>query len=52
MRFQLAPPFEHLGVRRRVEGPYLIVYRIEQDAVHVLRVVHGARDYPEFLFQS
>jgi toxin ParE1/3/4 len=51
-RYQLAPPFEHLGILRRIEGPYLIFYRIEEDAVHVLRVVHGARDYPTFLFQN
>lgn len=26
--------------------PYLIVYRIEQKAVVILRVLHGAQDWP------
>ena len=32
------------GIRIAVHGKYLIVYRVHNDAVQVLRVVHGARD--------
>jgi len=32
------------GRRRLIEGPYLIVYRLMNDEVRVVRVVHGARD--------
>lgn len=26
--------------------PYIIVYRISDEAVHILRIYHGARDWP------
>lgn len=48
--FPLVPRFEHLGVRRRVHGSYLIFYRIEEDRVSILHVLHGARDYEALLF--
>jgi toxin ParE1/3/4 len=32
------------GVRIAVHGKYLIVYRVRDEAVQILRVVHGARD--------
>lgn len=38
------------GIRRRVHGNYLIFYRIEPDAVQVLHILHGARDYEQILF--
>ncbi|HWF78157.1 MAG TPA: type II toxin-antitoxin system RelE/ParE family toxin [Caulobacteraceae bacterium] len=31
--------------------PYLILYRVEQDCVLVVRIVHGARDLPR-LFRA
>ena len=37
------------GVRRRVHGNYLIVYRV-QDRRVVLHILHGARDYAAVLF--
>jgi len=50
----LAYPFvEHRrndGIRRRVHRNYLIFYRIWLDAVEILRVLHGARDYGRILF--
>ena len=34
------------GRHREVfEPPYRIVYRVEDDVVHVIRLVHGARDF-------
>lgn len=47
--YPLAPRYETLGVRRRVHGAYLILYRIEADRVTILLIVHGARDYGNLL---
>ena len=34
------------GRHRKVfEPPYRIVYRVEDDIVHVIRLIHGARDF-------
>jgi plasmid stabilization system protein ParE len=40
------------GIRRKVHGNYLIFYRVWLDAVEILRVVHGARDYARILFSD
>lgn len=34
------------GARAMSIRPYVIVYRPAEDGVHVIRVVHGARDFP------
>lgn len=46
----LVPRYERYGIRRRVFGDYLIFYRIAEDAVEVVHVLHGARDYEPLLF--
>jgi plasmid stabilization system protein ParE len=38
------------GIRRRVYGRYLIFYRVEEDTVQILHVLHGAMDYEAILF--
>ncbi|MFN3713600.1 MAG: type II toxin-antitoxin system RelE/ParE family toxin [Alcanivoracaceae bacterium] len=45
--FPLVPRYAEQGVRCRVSGNYLILYRIAEQAerVDVLRVVHGVRDW-------
>ena len=43
------PHFEHLDLRRRVFGRYLIVYRVAE-TIQILRVLHGALDLEEILF--
>ena len=48
--FPLIPRYEHYGVRRRPHGNYLIFYRVEDDRLTVLHVLHGARDYERLLF--
>ena len=48
--FPLVPRLEHRGVRQRVHGRYLILYRVTRDAVEILHVAHGARDYIRALF--
>jgi toxin ParE1/3/4 len=46
----LVPRYEHLGIRRRPFGNYLIFYRIGADAIEVVHILHGARDYEPLLF--
>lgn len=45
--FPIVPRYAEQGVRYRVSGNYLILYRIagKEARVDVLRVVHGARDW-------
>ena len=46
--FPLLPDWEERGIRRRPYGDYLIFYRVTDEAVEVLHVLHGARDYEQF----
>jgi addiction module RelE/StbE family toxin len=50
--FPLAPRYERYGVRRRVHGNYLIFYRVENDDVVIVHVLHGATDYAAILFDE
>ncbi len=44
------PRYADRGVRRRVHGAYLIFYRVEDDHLSILHILHGARDYEALLF--
>jgi len=48
--YPLVPRHEHLGIRRRPFGNYLIFYRVGANAIEVVHVLHGARDYERLLF--
>ena len=48
--YPLVPRYEHTGVRRRSYRDYLIFYRIVDDCIEVLHVLHGAREYDPILF--
>jgi plasmid stabilization system protein ParE len=48
--YPLVPRHEHLGIRRRPFGNYLIFYRVGADAIEVVHILHGARDYEPLLF--
>lgn len=48
--FPLIPRYESHGVRRRIHGNYLILYRAEAERVVVLHVLHGAMDYAAIIF--
>lgn len=48
--FLLVPRYERHGVRRLVHGAYLIFYRVEDDRVSIIHILHGARDYEALLF--
>ena len=47
--FPLASRFERNGIRRRLHGKYLILYRIDENEVVVIAFIHGARDYDVLL---
>jgi toxin ParE1/3/4 len=34
-------------VRRKVYGNYLIFYRVKEQTVEILRILHGAQDYSD-----
>jgi addiction module RelE/StbE family toxin len=45
---EMARPGRIAGTREWVVGhtPYFLVYRIREDTLQVLRVIHGERDWP------
>ena len=48
--YPLVPRYERYGIRRCVHRDYLIFYRVLEDLVEVIHIVHGARDYDALLF--
>jgi len=44
------PRYEHTGIRRSLFGNYLIFYRVGDDRIEVIHILHGARDYEPLLF--
>ena len=50
MAFPLVPRYEHLGLRRRIFGAYLIFFRISMDRIEVIHILHGAMNYEPVLF--
>jgi plasmid stabilization system protein ParE len=48
--FPLVPRYERHGIRRRPYKNYLIFYRIEDDRIVIVHVLHGAQDYESQLF--
>jgi len=48
--YPLVPRYEHLHIRRRPFGRFLIFYRVGTDAIEVIHILHGARDYESLLF--
>jgi toxin ParE1/3/4 len=48
--YPLVPRYEHLGIRRRPFGNYLIFCRVGPDTIEVVHILHGARDYEPLLF--
>ena len=49
-RYALIPRYEEHGIRRCPYGSYLIFYRVTEQAVQIVHVLHGARDYERLLF--
>ena len=50
--FPLVPRYEHLEIRRRPFGNYLIFYRIGAEVIGVVHILHGARDYAPLLLSE
>lgn len=48
--FPVLPRYERHGIRRCPHRNYLIFYRIEDNRVLILHILHGARDYEALLF--
>jgi plasmid stabilization system protein ParE len=48
--FPLVPYYEQSGIRRRTHGDYLIFYKIEDNRIIVLHIIHGSQDYGKVLF--
>ncbi len=40
------------GIRRRSYGDYLIFYRIDDEQISIVHILHGARDYEALLFHE
>ncbi|MBT2373906.1 type II toxin-antitoxin system RelE/ParE family toxin [Pseudomonas fluorescens] len=47
--FPLVQRYERHGIRRRVDGDYLILYRVDADQVLIVHVLHGAMGYAAIL---
>ena len=41
---RMVPEFDRYNIREVIEGPYRIIYSIEEDTIDILAVVHGAQD--------
>jgi toxin ParE1/3/4 len=50
--YPLVPRYEHVGIRRRPHGNYLIFHRISVDAIDIVHILRGARDYEPILFRE
>jgi toxin ParE1/3/4 len=48
-RYPLVPRYERFGLRRCPYRGYLIFYRV-QEAIDIVRILHGATDYEPLLF--
>lgn len=46
----LVPIRGNTSIRRAVHGHYLIFYRLTTDAVEIIHVLHGSRDFESILF--
>jgi toxin ParE1/3/4 len=46
---RMVPEYQTPDIRELIEKPLRIIYRIEQDQIDVLAVIHGARLIPNEL---
>ncbi len=47
--FPLVERYKAHGIRRKVNGNYLIFYVRDENAVIIIHILHGARDYEDLL---
>jgi toxin ParE1/3/4 len=50
--YPLVPRYEDRGIRRRPFGNFLIFYRVSDDEIEIIHILHGARNYEELLFRE
>ncbi len=50
--YALLHRYKHYGVRRCIHGDYLIFYRISEDFLEIIHILHGARNYETLLFSE
>ena len=50
--YPLIPRYERHGIRRYPYKDYLIFYRIHDDCLEIIHILHGSRDYETLLFQN
>lgn len=50
--YPLVSRYAHYGVRRCIHYDYLIFYRISEDFLEIIHILHGARDYEALLFSE
>ena len=50
--FPLVPRYEVHGIRRYVHRDYLIFYRVREELIEVIRILHCARDYETLMFEE
>ncbi|RDJ22392.1 type II toxin-antitoxin system RelE/ParE family toxin [Bosea caraganae] len=50
--YQLVERYREAEIRRRPTGRYLIFYKVFEDRIEVLRILHGRRDHETELFGS
>lgn len=50
--FALVPQHQHLGIRRRPHGRYVIFYRPNAQTVEIIHVLSEAQDYEAILFRD
>ena len=43
---RIVPEYEHDDIREVIERPYRVIYRVEQEEVDVLSVIHSRRSLP------
>ena len=48
--YPLVPRYEGHGIRRCTYRDYLIFYRVMDDLIEVIHILHGARNYEVLLF--
>ncbi|MEW6350052.1 MAG: type II toxin-antitoxin system RelE/ParE family toxin [Thermodesulfobacteriota bacterium] len=46
---RVVPEYRGQDIREVIESPYRIVYRVEENRILVLAVLHGARQMPSML---
>lgn len=48
-RYPIASPVAAAGIRKKVYRRYLIFYRVQEQEVQILRIIHGSRDWAALL---